>query len=591
MAFLSLKTGGKRNDIENSDEDRPLLSPSREGKSQPVETSDKWIDSSDVVRQLLWPLLLPSLLFQIASGLSEPALALIAASIDNDRRAIGAVVSARAIGQLVSGVPASLVASRLSSASCVHLGGLLFSLAAILSAVSTRTWHLLTTRFLAGVGFSLFGLPRQCVLADLPHEVRGRGGALIGGTMRFGNTIGPLMCGALLSFQRYTSNNTNILTIFYSQALLALPASFFAARGIDSLARDAAFTASPTAPSKPSEPACEACLACVEAGMQVDAPGADKCRHKPTSTSLLSTQLSSKSGQRASSNSGSPSAAGPVDRTSVLSVLRLHWRALLIGGPVATCYMSLRTCRNLLIPLAGFQKAGLRDDQIGYLMGVVFAIDVCLLFPAGWVVDRLGRRFVILTSLIFLSLGFFLLWAMGASFDTRPWLLVVAAVTIGSGNGMSSGIVMTLGTDFAPPRGQGQGHFLGMFRTLGSAGAVAGPVIVGFIAQSYSLRTAALCVALSGLACLLHVVAFFEDSKMARAISGPIVLEASSVHSDPGAGGAVREGRRSFNNGSGGGGEQDRGEGVGGGSVHATRAEERRATGERLALEVVKSGS
>jgi MFS family permease len=46
---------------------------------------------------------------------------------------------------------------------------------------------------------------------------------------------------------------------------------------------------------------------------------------------------------------------------------------------------------------------------------------------------------------------------------------------MGLGNGMSSGILMTLGSDVAPR--EGRAHFLGMWRVLQDSGGALGPLI------------------------------------------------------------------------------------------------------------------
>src|SRR5699024_11970957 len=54
--------------------------------------------------------------------------------------------------------------------------------------------------------------------------------------------------------------------------------------------------------------------------------------------------------------------------------------------------------------------------------------------------------------------------------------VIAVAVLLGLSNGMSSGILMTLGADTAPP-GE-RAHFLGIWRVYQDGGAALGPLVV-----------------------------------------------------------------------------------------------------------------
>ena len=69
---------------------------------------------------------------------------------------------------------------------------------------------------------------------------------------------------------------------------------------------------------------------------------------------------------------------------------------------------------------------------------------------------------------------------------------------LGFGNGMGSGIVMTLGSDFAPA--SGRAAFLGVWRFLGDVGTAGGPLVVGAVAGALSLGAASSCIGVIGLA-------------------------------------------------------------------------------------------
>jgi hypothetical protein len=65
------------------------------------------------------------------------------------------------------------------------------------------------------------------------------------------------------------------------------------------------------------------------------------------------------------------------------------------------------------------------------------------------------------------------------------------------GNGLGSGIVMTLGADAAPVVGRGQ--FLGAWRLCGDIGNTGGPLLVGGLAALASLATASVVIGVLAL--------------------------------------------------------------------------------------------
>lgn len=76
-----------------------------------------------------------------------------------------------------------------------------------------------------------------------------------------------------------------------------------------------------------------------------------------------------------------------------------------------------------------------------------------------------------------------------AGADTMTALLV-ASIVMGLGNGLSSGMNMTLGADLAPPPPRAS-QFLGVWSLICDAGAMIGPVIAGGIAEHAGMSTAA----------------------------------------------------------------------------------------------------
>lgn len=162
-----------------------------------------------------------------------------------------------------------------------------------------------------------------------------------------------------------------------------------------------------------------------------------------------------------------------------------------IAGAVSLSLLMLRAGRQLLVPLCG-HAAGLGPATIGSLYALSSAIDALLFYPAGQVMDRLGRKWIIIPSLLTLTFG---LWLLAGADDGYSFLCAVLA--LGLGNGISSGFFMTVGSDLAPAKMRGE--FLGLWRLTGDAGFMATPLLAGAAIQLLGLAPATLVVATAGL--------------------------------------------------------------------------------------------
>ena len=116
-----------------------------------------------------------------------------------------------------------------------------------------------------------------------------------------------------------------------------------------------------------------------------------------------------------------------------------------------------------------------------------------LVYPAGIIMDRWGRKAAGVPCLLFLALGLSLL----PFAHTLPMLLV-AVLVAGIGNGLGSGINMTLSTDFAPA--VNPGRFIGVWRFIVDLGTMSGPFLVGAVTGAFSLSGASMIVAGIGFA-------------------------------------------------------------------------------------------
>ena len=180
---------------------------------------------------------------------------------------------------------------------------------------------------------------------------------------------------------------------------------------------------------------------------------------------------------------------------SVLSVLAEHRRVLLTLGTGVMLIAAARSTRQSIVPLWA-DSQGLDAATTSIIYGVSAGVDMLLFYPGGAIMDRFGRVFVAVPSMVVLGTGFLLLPLT----STAVGIGAVACV-MGLGNGISAGIVMTLGAD-ASPAGQ-RTQFLGGWRICSDLGNASGPLLIGAISLVAPLAVAtmamgALTVASSG---------------------------------------------------------------------------------------------
>jgi MFS family permease len=175
----------------------------------------------------------------------------------------------------------------------------------------------------------------------------------------------------------------------------------------------------------------------------------------------------------------------------VVRVAREHGRVLATAGAAMWALALLRSARLLLLPICA-SVIGLDPSEVGLIKSLSAAADAALFYPVGLAMDRLGRKWTAVPSLFLLSLGVLTIaWA-----DSYA-VLIAGGVIAGIGNGVGSGINMTLAGDFAPAKGRAE--FIGVWRLSSDAGAALSPFVMGAIAELLVLGAAGAVTAAVGL--------------------------------------------------------------------------------------------
>ena len=80
-------------------------------------------------------------------------------------------------------------------------------------------------------------------------------------------------------------------------------------------------------------------------------------------------------------------------------------KSFTIGGSGHFIMQFLRQCRHVLIPIWAF-SIGLGVEELGLIQSISAAIDMTLFYPVGLIMDKYGRKWTSVPSIILLSLGF-----------------------------------------------------------------------------------------------------------------------------------------------------------------------------------------
>lgn len=404
-------------------------------------------------KKIFIPAFGPSLLFGIGKGAVLPIIALTAIDLNASNALSGLIVALVGLGSLVSNIPAALITARYGERRSL-IGASIFSVLAImLCLLAQRPAVLAMGVFLLGMATSVFYLARQSYMIDaVPLQLRARAFSTLGGTQRIGMLIGPFASAGFMHFMG--------LPGAYWMAILALTAT-----GILS------FTLPELRASR-------------------DAPTNDDPRHNPADQNALTqsanhgaTRPATTSGQTRDTavHTGKSAAARPSAKPKMWTVAQTHFRVLLSLGAGVLMIGAMRASRQIAIPLWA-THIGLSPAVTAVIFGLTSAIDVLVFYPAGKIMDEYGRVWVAVPCTLLLGVS---LIAIPLTSSLLPFVL--ACMLMGLGNGIGSGIVMTLGADAAPEHGRTQ--FLGLWRLIADLGSSSGPFLLSGITAWISLGT------------------------------------------------------------------------------------------------------
>ncbi|RFA20337.1 MFS transporter [Subtercola boreus] len=401
------------------------------------------------IRSVAASALLPALLFAIGEGAIIPIIPAIASNLGATLAVAGFIAGMTMIGELIGDIPSGWVVSRIGERRSMIWAAGLSIVSVILSLVAPNALVFGVGIFLLGLSAAIFALARHAFMTTyVPVQFRARALSTLGGTFRAGWFIGPFLGAGLIALTGTS------MSVFWVMGLCA--------------------------------------VAIIVLLLVVDDP----------TEKLAAGKLAA--GKLARADAGEPSHPAPTAGESELAeeaqgLFATIWsfRAVLTRLGLGVAIVSaLRASRTVVLPLWAV-SLGLPESNTALIIGLGAALDFALFYSSGQIMDRFGRLWSALPSMIGMGVCLVILSFTHDFAQAVGWFIVLT-VLLGVSNGVSSGIVMTLGADLAPK--SSPAPFLGAFRFTSDLGSAAAPVLISAIVVVAGLPVAVFAIGAIGFA-------------------------------------------------------------------------------------------
>lgn len=382
---------------------------------------------------------LPTLLFSIGEGAIIPLIPIVAHNLGASLALSGLIAAMVMVGVLVGDIPSGWVVARIGERNAMIWASMLTIIAVLICVAAPSPLMLGFGIFLVGLATAVFGLARHAFMTSyVPVAYRARALSTLGGIFRGGWFIGPFISAGLI----YLTGSTQ--SVFWVFIVCCLGAA-----ALLLLLPDPASTFGPPQ------------LAVAPDGT-VRSAGEELAAEE--SHGLFRTIWSHR---------------------AVLA--RLGTGAGLIGA--------MRASRTIILPLWAV-SIGINEPTTALIIGIAGGVDFALFYASGQIMDRFGRIWTALPSMIGLGLGHLVLAVTHNLPSNVEWFIAVA-MFLSLANGIGSGILMTLGADLAPKANPAP--FLGAWRFTGDLGGAVAPLAVSGLTALASVSLASGVMGVLGL--------------------------------------------------------------------------------------------
>lgn len=388
------------------------------------------------LRSIALAVFLPTLLFSIGEGAIIPLIPLVAHDLGASLATAGLLGALVMVGTVVGDIPSGVIVSRIGERNAMIWASLLSVVAVLICVAAPNEWVLGVGIFIVGLATAVFALARHAFLTSyVPLAYRARALSTLGGVFRAGFFVGPFLSAAVIQL---TGGTQAVFWIFIVCCL--------AAAAVLLVLADPATTLGP-------------------AQRRADSPRTEGEAEAERETSGLFRTLWQYRGV----------------------LIRLGTGVGLIGA--------MRAARIVIMPLWAV-SIGLGTTDTAVIVGIAGAVDFALFYVSGQIMDRHGRLWSALPSMLGLGSGLLILSFTHDLPANVQWFIGVAML-LSVANGIGSGIMMTLGADLAPH--DDPAPFLGAWRFAGDLGAATAPLVIAAITALASLALASGVAGVAGL--------------------------------------------------------------------------------------------
>lgn len=395
------------------------------------------------LRQAALPVYLPTLLFSAGEAAFIPIVPVIAQNVGANLATAGLVAGMLTLGIVFGDIPSGWVISRIGERMAMLWSTLIALMGAGFALAATNPFVLGLGIFFIGLATSAFALARHAFLTTfVPMAYRARALSLLGGMFRAGAVTGPLLSAAVL-------------------ALTHSPLAAFWLMAIFTLATGAVLLFMPD-PEKSFG----------HAERIRDSSG-----HAMTSGEFQVEQ----------------------ETTGLFSTIAQNWPVLARLGGASALVMALRSGRTVIFPLWAV-SIGISGADTALIIGLATGVDFMLFFSSGQIMDKWGRLASIVPTMVVMSAALLVL-SVTHDLEANVFWFIATAFLFAVGNGIGSGILLTLASDLADKKNPAP--FLGAWRFITDSGAALAPIGIAALTAALSLAVAS---AITGVAGIVGVI-------------------------------------------------------------------------------------
>ena len=382
---------------------------------------------------------LPTLLFSVGEGAIIPLIPIVAHNLGATLALAGFIAAMVMLGELIGDIPSGWVVSRIGERNSMIWASLLTIVAVLICIAAQDPLVLGIGIFLVGLATAVFALARHAFMTSyVPLAYRARALSTLGGVFRAGWFIGPFISAGLIHL---TGGTRSVFWVFV--------------------------------------------VCCVGAAIMLLLLPDPASTFGPPELAVAPDGSVRSAGEELASEESHGLFHTIWNQRAVLA--RLGTGAGLIGA--------MRASRTVLLPLWAV-SIGINEPDTALIIGIAGGIDFALFYASGQIMDRFGRMWSALPSMVGLGVGHLVLALTHDLPSNVEWFIAVA-MFLSLANGIGSGILMTLGADLAPKAHPAP--FLGAWRFTGDFGSAAAPLLVSGLTALISLSVASGVMGVLGL--------------------------------------------------------------------------------------------